>query len=235
MKLSEAPYKLTNDGLCDVIIKMEYKPLFSRESLETQIIDSLNNLGLQVAKYTMRDSSSRSENERIHFLATENYKILVNDNSLSFNIVNAYRGWTDYLTFIKNVLKVYSDYEFTNISIRYVSQFDDMNIFRYLDRGIDLKTISKLCGSELNFRYADDTNKEGIAFVDVKVLNNRPHPTKQGVFLSNLLIDVKTQANNTWIVESMLEALKMIRKVEWKAFVSLLKKEFFIERGALWK
>ena len=44
MKLSEAPYKLTKDGLCDDIIKMEHKPLFSRESLETQIIYSLNNL-----------------------------------------------------------------------------------------------------------------------------------------------------------------------------------------------
>lgn len=55
MKLSEAPYKLTNDGLCYVIIKMEHKPLFSRESLETQIIDSLNQDGTKSYRYRLEE------------------------------------------------------------------------------------------------------------------------------------------------------------------------------------
>ena len=129
MDLVKAPKRIKNDGLKDVIVKISFKPELSRVALEQKIESGLSSSGFNYVKYSMSDAKIYKDDHKKYFLAVDEYKLMIEEESVSFNIVDKYPGWNNYHTFIDRVMGFIPQLNFSGVSINYISSFDNLRIF----------------------------------------------------------------------------------------------------------
>lgn len=235
MDLAKAPKRIKNDGLKDVIVKISFKPELSRVALEQKIESGLSSSGFNYVKYSMSEAKNYKDDHKKVFLAVDEYKLMIEEESVLFNIVDKYPGWNNYHTFIDRVMGFIPQLHFSGVSINYISSFDNLRIFDYLDKGMDLCAISGCMGSELKYSFVEKDKDGRTAFVDVLLVNNKIIPRIQLDPVSCINIKVQCSAQIEWSGETMLKFLSFIHAIEWKVFIEAFKRSFFEKRGAVYE
>lgn len=235
MNLKNAPQKIKNDGLVNVIVELSLIPDYSKIKLERLLEERYREEGKPLAKYVIKNRKSTSPvDENLYFFSNQIFKLKIEENALLFNIVDNYPGWAEMSGFIRQVLAVMPELHYNQVSVQFVSMFKDILIFDQLDGTIALPHIDKFIGSELSFRYAHEEKGTGVALVDVKLVNNMVDPPKDNHFS---VVDVKSfcNGNGQWTNEEMLSRLDLVHKVENRCFFSLMKEEFINSREPIYE
>lgn len=225
MNLSEVPKRIKKDGLVNVIVKLHLVPEYSRLKLEKTIEESFREQGQILGKYAIKNRmGGTTRDENLNFLSNQVFKILVEENCLSFNIVDKYPGWAELEGFIVRVINCLPELRFSKNSIQYVSVFDDVLIFKQLEGNVSLPHFDQFIGTELNFHYARQKDID-VALVDVRLTNNMFNP-KLDKHASMTDIKVWCGNNNEWTKDEMLNRLRFVHDVQHRCFFELLTKEF---------
>ncbi len=235
MNLSEAPKRINKDGLVNVVVKLHLVPEYSRLSLEKKIEDAFREQGQILGKYAIKNRmGGTTRDENLNFLSNQVFKILVEEDCLSFNIVEKYPGWADLEDFIIKVVNCLPELRFSKISIQYVSVFEDVLILKELEGNVSLPHFDQLIGTELNFHYARKQKDIDVALVDVRLTNNM-YNSKLNKFASMTDIKVRCGNNNEWTKDEMLNRLRFVHDVQHRCFFELLTKEFIDSREPVYE
>lgn len=234
MKIANAPKRIINDGLKDVIVKISYRPEFSKTALEHKIESGLSSIGYKYVKYSISNGKANTEGQKKQFIAVNEYKIIIEEEYLLFNIVDRYPGWANYFKFIIGILDFIPQSAYTGASDNYISSFNNLRIFDYLDNGMNLHAINDMIGSELKYSFAREYSEQIPAFVDVLLLNNKLVPRLQKEPISSINITVLCPAQDDWNRELLLDILSFVHKTEWEVFIETFNKSFFDEREAIY-
>lgn len=238
MNIKDAPKKLLDDGLLNVIVVLSYEPEYSQVALENRLERSFKDRDESEAlvRYSVKNRLHLKKNhtDSLTFLANQTFKIMVTESSISFNIVDKYPGWQAMRTFIDQTLAVLPDFQYKQVSVQYVSRFEEISIFDQLDGNIHLNHFKRFLGSEFTFHYAHNEHDTGISLVDVHLINNVPVPPNPYT-ASFIDVTVRSLIDQQGEREEMLLRLEMIHQVEYHCFISLLKKEFIDTRKPIYE
>lgn len=235
MNIKNAPQKIKNDGLVNVIVELSLIPDYSKIKLEKLLEEQFREDGKCLSKYVIKNRKPSSPiDENLYFYSNQKFKLKIDENALLFNIVENYPGWLEMSSFIRQVLTVMPELHYNQVSVQFVSMFKDILIFDQLDGTIALPHIDKFIGSELSFRYAHEEKDVDVAFVDVKLMNNMVDPPKDSHFS---VVDIKTfcKTNGQWTNEEMQSRLDLVHRVENRCFFILMKEDFINSREPIYE
>lgn len=223
--------KKIDDGLKDAIISVEF---ISRLPVGTELgvfyqlfkedLDILNIPKTSFIPNTNFLVGSVANN----FKSKDNkFRIEWNDNSIVFNIIGQYDGWESYFGFVSHIIsKLYENniiQEVVRIGLRYISQFDNISIYKNINANICLNFIEGDYTGQTRFELFKD------GFVILLTIANRQinsQITEKHTF-SIIDIDViKVYSTAETDCNSLLESINKSHEIEKELFFNLLKREF---------
>ena len=225
------PIYLERDGLSNAMVNLSIETPFNQAHLINKILENNDHVAtsepLQKVIRTQKHPITK-ENKELYFLANSDYKMLITDDAISFNFVRQYPLWSNYLPFIMSCLEILDgDIRVMDITLRYVSEFEDISIFKQLDGSIKLQYLPLFDGSEFTFRYGvkeiiDGTEFQGGAIVK---LTDKMLTPKGNISVADITVMGKVQ-------ENVGSYLNFLHNHERDLFFRIFKKEFFELLGA---
>lgn len=227
------PKRITPDRLTDTIVEIEIFSNFNKTMNERLILDAIgHNQGSDFLKYEISNGE--------YLYANDTFRFCVTNNTISFNIVGGYPGWTTYFAFIQSALRAFTHFQnfisFQKVRLNYISNFPDISVFDIWDGApIILYNIpSHLERSfELKFGiYEKNTNKK-IARADINLRDNL-HIKDSDSKYSQIDIALESDEIKSKDVEGALEVLGVIHNEQKKAFYRLLSEDFINKLNPKW-
>lgn len=168
------------------------------------------------------------ENSNTFITSDESVKVVFSRGEISFNIVKSYFGWDEYFSKIKNILKLLVDTSVvTNISrigVRYISQFEDTEIFEKINGNISLSFVPQKISGVSRFELATEE------FIILLTLTNRqrvPENISSAKFISVVDVDVFKNFNNLLTdYKDVVSVINKAHSIEKEVFFKLLDKDF---------
>ncbi|CAN5176990.1 hypothetical protein BH23BAC1_BH23BAC1_50240 [soil metagenome] len=229
------PKKITPDNLKHTIVQVRYNAGIHPEL----VIGTFYHLFSETFNFVASASPSPSKELKVAELIvsinkgffidkSEKIKIEVGDSAIVFNIYREYMGWDKYFSSISPIIiKLYKEgfiKEITRIGIRYISQFDNVNLVENLKMNFSIDILDKkLESSQIKTQYSDEH------FTIILTLINK---VRQKI---EALKEVKTSVIDIDVIQTFSElidfqsALNAIEKGHQKQkiiFFSLLQPEF---------
>ena len=206
---SEAPFEYRL-GLCYQVLKsLDVLPVlpFNTHSIE---LDPTNFLTLDYPKNLFEDSTIR---------------LRIKDDRLIFNTNGTYSGWKNFGQSIQNIVKkLFSEGllgEFNWVGLRYVSEFENIQIFEKLIWGFqfvwqDVKSVNTSFRTE----WLDETDH-----VIVNLVNNAQ---RESDFYSLMDIDINyaLELQSSSPIETLFEHIERLHAKEKAVFFGLMKPAF---------
>lgn len=231
MDPKQQPLYLDRDGLSNALVNLKIKTQYNQTHLINKILEHADKVKtsepLQRLVRTQKHPETK-ELKEIYFLANSVYRVLINDDDISFNFVRGYPLWKNYMPFILSCLSILDgDIQISEISMRYISGFDNTSIFNQLDGEIKLNYLPIFDGSEFTFRYAVNDIIDGIrfqGFAIIKLTDSFVSPKG-----TTSIVDITVVGQNQNNVEALLSFL---HKHERELFFRIFKKNFIDTLGA---
>lgn len=167
------------------------------------------------------------ESNPIMISSDKNFTILLNDNSITFDIVNTYKGWDNYLVNVNKYLSPLFEKGVINkvnqIGIRYINNYENVLIYDKINAQINLDFIQGSQRGLSRFEFQKDDNFIVLNLINgnavIKVDNNSKR--------SGSIIDIDVINQNTILsVEDLLSTIDQMHDIEKSVFFSLITTEF---------
>lgn len=223
------PVSLEYDGLKDAVVSISYVSDYNMRYISQNILAAINsnndNLFVEIPtkdKSVANESLSYKDSNDKILLVNSIYRILVSENSVTFNFTQKYPGWTDYSGLINKVLNSVSQVKLQGVYLQYMSCFEHTDIFKSLDGTIKLNQLPNFNGSVFNFSCNCNREREPIAEATIKLTNNKQIKDST-VSIVEVAIAGKT---GDYQLEECLQLLSECHKFEKHLFFLLLSEEF---------
>lgn len=229
MDIEHMPVSLEYDGLKDAVVSISYVSDYNMRYISQNILAAINsnndNLFVEIPtkdKSVANESLSYKDSNDKILLVNSIYRILVSENSVTFNFTQKYPGWTDYSGLINKVLNSVSQVKLQGVYLQYMSCFEHTDIFKSLDGTIKLNQLPNFNGSVFNFSCNCNREREPIAEATIKLTNNKQIKDST-VSIVEVAIAGKT---GDYQLEECLQLLSECHKFEKHLFFLLLSEEF---------
>lgn len=229
VNIEHMPVSLEHDGLNDAVVCINYVSDYNVRYISQNILAAINsnneNLFVEIPtkdKSVANESLSYKDSKDKILLANPIYRILVSENSVTFNFTQNYPGWNAYSNLIIKVLSSIGQVKLQGVYLQYMSCFENTDIFKALDGTIKLNQLPNFNGSVFNFSC--NCNKEGepIAEATIKLTNNRQI---QDSTVSIVEVAIVGKTGDYQLAEC-LQLLSECHKFEKHLFFLLLSEEF---------
>lgn len=229
VNIEHMPVSLEHDGLNDAVVSISYVSDYNVRYTTNQILVAINsNNDNPFVEIPTKDKSVANEslsykdsNDKI-LLVNPIYRILVSENSVTFNFTQNYPGWNDYSILINRVLSSMSQVKLQGVYLQYMSCFKNTDIFKALDGTIKLNQLPNFNGSVFNFSCSCKKEDEPIAEATIKLTNNKQI---QNSTVSIIEVSIAGKPGD-YQLEECLQLLSECHKFEKHLFFLLLSEEF---------
>lgn len=231
------PSKIHPDYLKDTIVVAHFSSDKPTSVLGGLIFNELSN-NFSVPKsnssnafieFGLSNQLAITQGSNLH-LKNEVFTIKLINNSLVFNTINTYNGWSDYSKTIFDVIgKLLSKdilQKITRLGIRYISEFPNMKIFENLNINSSLPSLEKEISSTTLRSEINGENYTGIVNLANNIKVPRNHHNKVVDHVSLMDIDVFNSDMELEDIESVKENLNYLHKKEKEIFFGLLNEKF---------
>ena len=157
----------------------------------------------------------------------KNFTISLNDNSITFDIIDGYKGWDIYSSNVNKYLSPLFEKsvidKVSQIGIRYINNYENILIYDKINAQINLDFVQNSQRGLSRFEFQKDDNSIVLNLVNGGAITDvNSNPTKLGSIID---IDVINQ-NTILSVEDLLSTIDQMHDVEKSVFFSLIKTEF---------
>ena len=232
------PKKINPDNLKHTIIQVLYNPAIPHElfvgSFNHHFSDSFKFVGAPPKRNELKLSGSdglvMESLQRGFFLDhTEQVKIDVGDAGIVFNSFKGYVGWDNYFPIISSTVdklfRLGLIKEITRIGIRYISQFDNVNLTDNLKMNLEINVVNEsLESTQVRTEYFDETYK--VILTLINKIKKAQDESKQENLTSIVDIDVIQTFEGLVDPEKALEVIENGHRKQKTTFFSLLRPEF---------
>lgn len=154
------------------------------------------------------------------------FTILLNDNSITFDVVNGYKGWDKYIFNIKQyLLPLFEKSIITKvhqIGIRYINNYEDILIYDKINAKINLDFIDGSQKGLSRFEFQKENN-----FVLLNLINGAVTKIDNNLTKSISIIDIDVINQNTILsVDDLLLTIDQMHDTGKSVFFSLITTEF---------
>lgn len=229
VNIEHMPVSLEHDGLNDAVVSIKYVSDYNVRYISQNILAAINcnddNPFVEIPtkdKNVANESLSYKDSNDKILMANPIYRILVSENSVTFNFSQSYPGWKKYSNLIKRVLSSISQVKLQGVYLKYMSCFKNTDIFKALDGTIKLNQLPNFNGSVFNFSCNCNREREPIAEATIKLTNNKQIKDST-VSIVEVSIAGKT---GDYQLEECLQLLSECHKFEKNLFFLLLSEEF---------
>jgi uncharacterized protein (TIGR04255 family) len=221
------PRKITPDYLKDTIVEIRYSSAVSSELM----LGTVSNL-LSPDGFTYTPDPNIAGNGNGFFVKDKiRIQIPLPENIIIFNCIeDNYIGWDLYVLEIISVIEKLSEAEiiksFNRTSIRYISEFRNIEIFKNIKGAINVDE-SGLKLENAILRLTDETDNTKT-FVTVTNKGKRVLPQTREIINSSLVdINVFESFNPISDVNILKEKLEQLHRKQKETFFCLISDEFF--------
>jgi uncharacterized protein (TIGR04255 family) len=157
----------------------------------------------------------------------KNFTILIQDNTITFDLVDGYKGWEIYIENIKKYITPIFESNIINkvnqLGVRYISNFDEVMIYEHINANINLEFVKTEIKGQSRFEFSINNNIVILNLISGSILVN---PNNESPKLGSIIdIDV-IQKPNLSSIEELVKTVNEIHEVEKSIFFSLLKGSF---------
>lgn len=157
----------------------------------------------------------------------KNFTILIQDNTITFDLVDGYKGWDIYVENIKKYMSPIFESNIINkinqIGVRYISNFDEIMIYDHINANINLAFVKTDFKGQSRFEFSNNNSTVILNLISGSIIANSKNETpKLGSIID---IDVIQKPNISSIGE-LVKIVNEIHEVEKSIFFSLLKESF---------
>ena len=166
------------------------------------------------------------ESNPIMISSDKNFTIILNDTSITFDILDGYKGWDKYLFNIKKYLSPLFEksiiHKIHQIGIRYINHYENILIYDKINAKINLDFIDTPQKGLSRFEFQKEHN-----FVVLNLINGAVNNIDNNSMISTSIIDIDIINQNTILsVEDLLSTIDQMHDTEKSIFFSLITKEF---------
>lgn len=229
VNIEHMPVSLEHDGLNDAVVSVNYVSDYNVRYISQKILVAINSnndnpfveIPTKDKSVTNESLSYKNSNDRI-LMANSIYRIMVSEDSVTFNFTKKYPGWNSYSNLIIIVLNSIGQVVLRGVYLQYMSCFENTDIFKALDGTIKLNQLPNFNGSVFNFSCNCNKKDEPIAKATIKLTNNKQ--TQNGtVSIVEVAIEGKT---GDYQLEECLQLLSECHQFEKHLFFLLLSEDF---------
>lgn len=233
--MSILPKKI-DDNLKDAIVNVQFLPNVPQETV-VGYFHSMHREELVSTpsqnKLNFLEASISFESSQPYFVTRdERFRIDVNGQSITFNLLGQYAGWNDYFPVVSKYLKSLFDLEIIKevqrISIRYINQFDGVRIYEHLVGSLSINSVPENSRGQTRIEFQEDDYLTVITLVNgypATAINSDSKPETEFSLIDIDIIKGFPPRSKLTFEESVgfLEKAHDLEKIR---FFSLLKKEF---------
>ena len=159
------PRKITPDCLKDTIVQIlfesEYSPELILGLFQTHFSEDFKFIGNTISPNREGKKYIIKESQQGYFVDnSENIKINITSNQITFNSLSHYQGWSKFYSIIQLVVKGLVERKIivkvNRVGIRYISQFDNISIFDKTKINIDTPYDNDLVQSQFRTQFYSD-------------------------------------------------------------------------------
>ena len=166
------------------------------------------------------------ESNPIMISSDKNFTIILNDTSITFDILDGYKGWDKYLFNIKKYLSPLFEksiiHKIHQIGIRYINHYENILIYDKINAKINLDFIDTPQKGLSRFEFQKEHN-----FVVLNLINGAVNNIDNNSMISTSIIDIDIINQNTILsVEDLLSTIDQMHDTEKSIFFSLITKKF---------
>ncbi len=232
----KTPKKLTPDPLVDSIVEVRVR---SSQSF-ISFVSTLSSL--LVGKFELFEHSSTepsitvtpqengfliNNDSRLPFLVNNDAKVQIAENKLTFNCNGRYIGWQKLSSLIYEVLEIaFSNgmiSEVNRVGIRFINQFEDINIFSFLDKKVFYRG-SNTHPLDFSYQYIDENGQRVIIKLNGNIID-----VKNGINISVVDIGAVREDVSAVNLESTKDIVEALHRTEKETFFGLIKEDFIKE------
>lgn len=228
ISLNQLPQKIKDGCLLDSMVNLYFQTEFIQEVIEQTIEDKLNsfNDGNKFSKIPVIEKGEVVPGRT--FFANDVYRIMVEKDKLSFNIVKSYPTWNPYKDFIRVVIEPLLDkLVITRVDVRYMSHFGNIPLFDNIDGNIKLNHLQAFQGARYSFQCnATDEMPGRLPAVATVNLTDR-YQVAPGQLESIIDIAVASQVNMGVALDDVIRTLDFVHICEKHLFFTVISDEFY--------
>jgi uncharacterized protein (TIGR04255 family) len=234
------PRKINPDNLKDTLIEIRYAQGISQELMLGFVSSIIEPLGYQYLPAPNQSINiALNNNQQIAFglggnnggfFIKDNIRIQFVPNQIVFNcMADRYVGWEMYFQTISDIINVLFDKrairDFNRVSIRYISEFKNIDIYQGIKGTIDISgTGLKLDNSIL--RLTDESNNLKI-YVALTNKAKRISPQEQKIIEASLIdINIYENFNPVSDLDILRSKLTQIHTKQKEVFFGLINDDF---------
>ena len=230
ISLDQLPPKIKDGCLLDSMVNLYFQTEFIQEVIEQTIEDKLNsfNEGTKFSKIPVIEKGEVVPGRT--FFANDVYRIMVEKDTLSFNIVKSYPTWNPYNDFIRVVIEPLLDkLVITRVDVRYMSHFGNIPLFDNIDGNIKLNHLQAFQGARYSFQCNVTDEMPGrIPAVATVNLTDR-YQVAPGQLESIIDIAVASQVNMGVALDDVIRTLDFVHICEKHLFFTVISDDFYYQ------
>lgn len=219
------PKKITPDNLKDTIVQVLYEPSCYSELLLGLFYKIFNEKYKFVTESNVNQNLNFfSQTSQAYFVdQSDNIKITINDNNITFNSLKEYHGWNNFFPIIEETIKTIEKEklvkQFLRIGVRYISQFNNIAIFDNIKMNLSFPISEDLFQTKFRTEFKSNSFK-----IILNLLNKMKH--KENEFVSIVDIDILKHFQLGVVTKEVLETIDLAHKKQKETFFSLLTDEY---------
>lgn len=222
------PQKIKDDCLLDAMVNLHFKTEFNQEVIERTIEERLDSIqtGKKFAKIPVIEKGEVVPG-RV-FFANNKYRIMVMNDTVSFNIYREYPTWQPYRSFVLFILEaLVHKVVITNIDVRYLSHFGNIPLFENIDGVFHLNHLQAFKGAQYSFQCtASGKLPKTTPAVATVVLTDRKEVAK-GQTESIIDIAVANSFVQGVTIDDVMRCLDFVHICEKHLFFTIISDDFY--------
>lgn len=223
----DLPVKITPDNLKDSIFQIRFESTFE----ELFVLGEFKNITKDILSYHSSESIKNIDNKEFtierkdigYFTDLNNvFKININENSISFNVIDNYVGWDNYFLFISKVLKeLFSNNffkSFSSLGIRFISIYEN-DILGNLKIKFDNFLNPANTNTHISTRFIKSNS-----LVILNIINSITDNERENSYID---IDIVKKLNSEFLdFEELINTAHEMHQTEKEIFFSILSDDY---------
>lgn len=229
--INNMPEAIKDDCLRDTMVAVSFHSDFSKDYLEGLVLKGMMDRYGEGSFNKIPLVVNGAIQDGLWFYANNQFRIMVDNNSISFNIVQRYPKWGVFGDFIKYVLSLLADriVSFNEVSLRYVSFFGERELSEMIDGTLKMNQLIAFAGAQYRFQCnVNDNSGKSIANAEVQ-LSDRYQLSDEEL---SSIIDIRVWRDfqpGMNVYDNVVSSLELVHRHQKHLFFLLLSEPFYNE------
>lgn len=222
------PQKIKDGCILDAIVTLQFQTEYNQSTIEETLEGKLNKNSEEnrFARIPVIEKGLILEDKV--FFANDTFRVMIDKNKISFNIVKAYPSWERYRSFVRYVVDALLEkINITNVDVRYRSHFGNVPLFKNVDGNFSFKYLQSFMGAQYSFHcnVTDEVPGRIPALASVVLTDRREVAPSQ--IESIVDISVINRIDQGVALDDIMRSLDFIHLCQKHLFFTIISDEFY--------